>query len=69
MDINTSVVLIVFIVAIFGALGYTSALNTRVAISATSSGLEQCPISFSRNKTIWVKDCLEYTKTIKDLEE
>lgn len=30
------------------------------------AGLEECPIERGSYSTIWVKDCIAYTKTYKD---
>ena len=68
MDRNMAVVLIVFIVVLFGAVTYSGALSTNKTITAVNAGLEECPMEIGSSRTIWVRDCLAYSDKMKEIK-
>ena len=68
----TGVALVMMI--IFGWLAVGDYAKVKTAKHATHAGLIECPIRPTgylelTTKTIWVKDCPEYTKTMKEVKD
>lgn len=64
MSKNEMIVLVVMLATIFGGMAINDYVDTKASTEKAKAGLEQCPIdpnSISK-ETIWVKDCLAYTK-------
>ena len=60
--INEPLVTIIIAIAFFSALSVSEVSKNAYKIEMAKQGLEECPNKETFGKTIWVKDCIEYTK-------
>ncbi len=51
--------------AVFGALAVKNISADKVSVEMAKAGLEECPKEIGDYRTIWVKDCVAYRKTVK----
>ena len=54
------------ITAFFAFLTFSELSKNASKVEMIKQGLEECPQNSGWIKTIWVKDCVEYTKQNKD---
>lgn len=68
MDRNTVIMAVLIVLIMMSAIVLDNTGNNETYIQLAKTGLEQCPqdgpLQLTK-KTIWVKDCSEYLKSIK----
>ncbi len=57
------------VVAFFGSLAISSISEENSAVEKAKTGLEECPKSLGSHNSIWVKDCIAYTKLLQEMEK
>ncbi len=63
-----AMVAIVIAIGLFGALISVS-LTGPNSTEMAKAGLEECPKQLGYSNTIWVKDCVKYTNTLREIEK
>lgn len=63
-----SIALAIIMTVIFGGMAVESAIKSQSNVRKADAGLEECSQSLGSFRTIWVKDCIGYTKLLKDNE-
>ncbi len=61
-----SIALATIMVVFFGGLTISSIFEENSDVEKAKAGLEECPKSIGSYKSIWVKDCIVYTKLLKE---
>lgn len=64
MDKWQAIALAVVMIAIFGGMAISEVFASKASVKKAQMGLEQCPREIDSIHTIWVKDCLAYTKQL-----
>ena len=62
MDKWTGIALVVIGGSLFGGMAIGEYSKSRASVEFAKAGLEECPKKIGSMQTIWVKDCIAYTK-------
>lgn len=69
MNTNSLRFILVAMTIVFAYFAHVDYTQNKLSESAIKQGLEQCrklPIGYINTSTIWIKDCIEYTKAINE---
>ena len=62
MDKWTGIALAITAGTLFGGMALGEYSKSQAAVEFAKAGLEECPKEIGSHHTIWVKDCIAYTK-------
>ena len=66
MDKWTGIAVVAMFVMIFGGMAVKESMQVNANIEMAKAGLEECPKEIGSFHTMWVKDCIAYTKLQKE---
>ena len=66
MDKWTGIAVTVMLLVVFGGIAIKDVVDSQNAVEMAKAGLEECPKEIGSFHTIWVKDCIAYTKLQKE---